>query len=146
MKSRLLAGDQHERTYVLVFEAGDDAVAGLLAFARAHEVGAAHFTAIGGFSQVVLGYFDLAARDYQPIALDEQVEVLTLSGDVTADASDQAPQVHAHVIVGRSDGTTRGGHLLAATVHPTLEVMLTEVAAHLRRRRDAATGLSLIDV
>jgi uncharacterized protein len=54
--------------------------------------------------------------------------------------------VHAHVVLGRSDGTAYGGHLLAAHVWPTLEVVVTEEPRHLRRTIDAQTGLALIDL
>ena len=72
----------------------------------------------------------------------EQVEVLSLIGDVAL--KDDAPQVHAHVVVGRSDGTTLGGHLVEARVRPTLEVILVETPEHLRKEVDPETGLALI--
>jgi uncharacterized protein len=75
---------------------------------------------------------------------EEQVEVLSLVGDVAL--KDGAPQVHAHVVVGKSDGTAHGGHILQAHVWPTLEVVLTESPKHLRRKTDAETGLAVIDV
>ncbi|MGN6733631.1 MAG: PCC domain-containing protein, partial [Candidatus Binatia bacterium] len=55
------------------------------------------------------------------------------------------PQVHAHVVVGKFDGSAHGGHILEARVWPTLEVMVTESPKHLRRKYDPETGLSLID-
>jgi predicted DNA-binding protein with PD1-like motif len=55
------------------------------------------------------------------------------------------PVVHAHLVVGRSDGTAHGGHLMRAIVRPTLEVIVSETPARLRRRLDPATGLPLID-
>lgn len=54
-------------------------------------------------------------------------------------------QPHVHVVLGRRDGTTRGRHLRAATVRPTLEVMVTESPRSLRRRFDPDAGLALID-
>ena len=133
-----------ERTYALVFDKGDEVVGGLESFAREQGVSAARFTAIGAFSDVKLGYFDRERRDYDEIPLPEQVEVLSLLGDVAT--KDGEPSVHAHVVVGRSDGSTRGGHLLEAHVWPTLEVILDESPAHLRKRSDAETGLALIDL
>jgi uncharacterized protein len=53
--------------------------------------------------------------------------------------------VHAHVVLGRSDGTALGGHLLEVHVWPTLEVVLDESPAHLRKRSDPETGPALID-
>ncbi len=131
------------RTWALIFDKGDEPVAGLTAFAKAQKLGAAHFTAIGAFSDVTLGYFDRAKRDYKKIPLREQVEVLSLIGDVALDTSE--PKVHAHVVVGRADGEARGGHLLEAHVWPTLEVVLVESPRHLRKRHDPETGLALID-
>ena len=99
-------------------------------------------TAIGAFSSVKLGYFDWETKAYRTIPVDEQVEVLSLLGDVAT--KDGEPAVHAHVVVGRSDGTTRGGHLLEAHVRPTLEVILDESPSHLRKRHDPESGLALI--
>jgi predicted DNA-binding protein with PD1-like motif len=131
------------RTWALVFDKADEPVSGLTAFAKAQALGGAHFTAIGAFSEVTLGYFDRKTRDYKKIPLREQVEVLSLIGDVALDRGE--PKVHAHVVIGRADGEARGGHLLEARVWPTLEVVLTESPRHLRKRHDPETGLALID-
>jgi uncharacterized protein len=58
--------------------------------------------------------------------------------------ADGAPATHAHVVLGRRDGSTVGGHLLHAAVWPTLEVMLHELPAHLQKRYDPEPGLTLI--
>src|SRR6185437_2953414 len=89
--------------------------------------GGSHFTAIGGCRAVILGYFEWKTKQYRPIPVDEQVEVLSLVGDVSV-APDGQPRVHAHIVIGKADGTAHGGHLLRATVRPTLEVILTESA------------------
>jgi uncharacterized protein len=47
-------------------------------------------------------------------------------------------------VLGTRDGTTRGGHLIEGYVRPTLELIVDEVPAHLRRRYDPDTGLALI--
>jgi predicted DNA-binding protein with PD1-like motif len=54
--------------------------------------------------------------------------------------------VHAHVVCGRRDGSTVGGHVQQATVRPTLEVMVTRAPETVRRRHDEASGLALIDL
>jgi predicted DNA-binding protein with PD1-like motif len=142
VKSRELATGG-ERSFVLVFETGDEAMAGLNRFAREEAISAARFTAIGAFSHVVLGYFDWQRKEYERIPVEEQVEVLALTGDVALERDE--PAVHVHVVVGRRDGSTRGGHLLEGRVRPTLEVMLVEAPTHLRKRVDAESGLALID-
>jgi predicted DNA-binding protein with PD1-like motif len=143
MRYQLLrAGD--ERTWAVVFDVDDEAAAGLDEFARAESLDAARFTAIGGFSRATLGYFDVATRRYQPIAVDEQVEVLSLLGDIAR--GDDGPKVHAHVVVGTETGEARGGHLLEGHVRPTLEVLVTESPGHLRRRFAPDFGIALIDL
>ena len=143
MKATFLYGDD-EKTYALIFDKGDEVVAELTGFARTHGVTAAHFTAIGALSEVTLGYFDRAKKDYTKIPVGEQVEVLSLVGDIAR--QDGEPKVHAHVVVGKADGTAHGGHLLSARVWPTLELVLTESPRALARRSDPESGLALIDV
>ena len=142
MKSRLLHANG-QKTFVLVLDKGDEAVAALTEFARERNLSAAHLTAIGAFSEVTLGYFDRERKDYVRIPMREQVEVLSLVGDIAIAKGE--PQLHAHVVVGKRDGSAHGGHLLEARVWPTLEVMVVESPAHLRRVKDAETGLALID-
>jgi uncharacterized protein len=137
--------DDRERTFALIYETGDEVVVGLKQFAREHKPRSAHFTAIGAFSDALLAYFDWPSKEYKDIPLDEQVEVLTLAGDI-AWGDDGAPVVHAHVVVGRADGSTRGGHLKRAHVRPTLELVLVEYPKHLERKFDAQSGLALIRI
>jgi len=140
MTSKLLDAD----TWALVFDRGDEAIAGLEAFVREQELTAASFTGIGAFSEAMLGYFDWQSKEYEEIPISEQVEVLSLIGDVAE--KDGEPAVHAHVVLGLRDGSARGGHLLRGIVRPTLEVVLHRSPAHLRKRHDAASGLALIDL
>ena len=133
-----------ERSVAIVFDTGDEPMKGLLDFAVREGLGSGHFTAIGAFEEVFLGYFDWDRKDYVRIPIREQVEVLSLIGDVALEAGE--PKVHAHVVVGKRDGTAHGGHLLEARVRPTLEVILIQPPEHLRRRFDARSKLALIDV
>ncbi len=143
MKATLLDGTERgRRTYAVVFDPGDEVIEGLTRFAREHDLGASQLTAVGAFSRATLGFFDLDRKEYLPIPIEEQVEVLSLVGDITEDADE--PKVHAHVVVGKRDGTAHGGHILEARVRPTLEVIVVESPRHLRRRTDPATGLALI--
>jgi predicted DNA-binding protein with PD1-like motif len=141
MRGQLITQDR-EKTYALIFDRGDEATSGLLDFAKQRGLAGSHFTAIGAFSHVILGYFDLTIKEFKKIRIGEQVEVLSLVGDIAL--KDGEPIVHAHVVVAKSDGTAWGGHLIEAHVRPTLEVMLVESPAHLHRRYDPETGLALI--
>jgi hypothetical protein len=144
MKARRLHASRGETTYVVILDRDDEVVKTLTDFANARGITAARFTAIGAFSAVTLGYFDRERKDYVKIPMREQVEVLSLIGDIALDQAE--PKLHAHAVVGTRDGSAHGGHLLEATVWPTLEVVLTESPKYLKRRMDPEVGLALIDL
>lgn len=132
-------------TWALVFDAGDEAFSLLSDWVVERGVTSARLTAIGAFERAVVGYFDWESKEYEEIPVEEQVEVLSLVGDVAL-SPDGDPVVHAHVVLGRRGGSTVGGHLLEGHVRPTLEVVLDEAPAHLRKRHDPESGLALIDL
>jgi len=142
MRSQPLSGADG-RTFALVFERGEEVASGLLRFAREHELHAARFTALGALQDGVLGYWDPAMKDYRRIVIQEQVEVLSLVGNVAL-GPDGSPRVHAHIVVGKSDGSAHGGHLLEGHVFPTLEVVIEQSPTTLQRRTDPDTGLALL--
>lgn len=135
-------GEPGRRVLVVVCEKGDEAVGAVSAAVTERGIRAAQVAAVGGLQRGELGYFDRATRDYLRIPVSEQVEVLSLVGDVAE--RDGRPTLHVHAVLGRRDGSTVGGHLLSGTVWPVLEVMITEVAAGLARRFDPETGLALL--
>jgi uncharacterized protein len=143
MKHKVLNAHD-ERTIALVFEPGEEVIVPLTHFAQEYNIRAARFTAIGAFSEAMLGYFDLDTKEYVRIPVKEQVEVLSLIGDIAVE--DKRPKLHAHAVVGKRDGSAHGGHLLSARVRPTLEVLLIESPNYLARRFNPTYGLALIDV
>lgn len=143
MQQKLLADGGGQRTFAIVFETGEEVLTCLQSFVRDHRISAAQMTAIGAFSDVVLKYFDWETKKYIDNRVNEQVEVASLIGDV-ATAPSGEPALHIHLVVGRRDGTAMAGHLGQAHVRPTLEVILTESPAHLRKFKDPETGLALI--
>ena len=144
MRSTLIDQRDGLRTFVVVLATGDEAVSILTTFAGEQRLGASHFTAIGAFSRAVVAYFDWSSKTYRHVRIDEQVEVLSLMGDITKDGD--TPKLHAHVVLGKRDASAHGGHLVEAVVRPTLEIVVTELPRPLHRRVDPESGLALIDV
>jgi predicted DNA-binding protein with PD1-like motif len=143
MKTKLLHESDGKRTFAVILGTGDEALSCLKAFATKELLGGAQITAIGALSQARLTYFDWETKAYQPIEVSEQVEVASLVGDV-AMGPDGTPSVHVHAVLGRRDGAALAGHLEEAYVRPTLEIIVTEMPAHLCKAKDAETGLALI--
>jgi uncharacterized protein len=136
--------DASGRRLLVVLAKGEEACQALKELAAKERLGTARITAVGGFAKATLGYFDRERRSYTPIAVPEQAEVLSLLGDI-AEGADGKPAVHLHAILGRPDGTTRGGHLLEGHVWPTLEVVIDTSPRQLRKRIDPETGLALFE-
>jgi len=144
MKFRQVLKDAGERILIAVLDPGEEVKKTITNLARDQGLTAASLTAIGAFRSATVGWFDFAQKDYRRIAVDEQCEVLTILGDI-AIVDDGGPSLHIHCVLGLSDGSTRGGHLLEGYVHPTLEVVITETPAVLRRTVRPELGIALID-
>jgi uncharacterized protein len=137
--------EEHPRTYALIFETGDELATSLKQFAVQRKLAGSSFKAIGALSSVKLGWFNWETKKYETaVALNEQVELLSLIGDIAL--KDGEPQVHAHVVVGKRDGTAHGGHLLEAVVRPTCELILIESPRHLQKQIDRESGIALIRI
>src|SRR5262249_56419587 len=144
MKSKS-TNDGVERTFILILDQGEEAFKSITDFADRENISGASVVAIGAFSEARVGWFDLDAKRYRPIEVNQQCEVLSLVGDV-AQGDDGKASLHLHAVLGLQDGTLRGGHFLSGTVQPTLEVTITESVVHLRRKKRPDLGIALINV
>jgi predicted DNA-binding protein with PD1-like motif len=143
MKYQIINNDQ-QKTFAVVLESGEEVMEQIMEFAKEQKISTSQFTAIGAFSETTAGFFDFSIRDYKKILFNEQMEVLTLTGDITLFEGEY--KIHAHVVLGKEDGSAHGGHLLKAIVHPTLEIILNESPASLKREIDKESGLALIKI
>jgi predicted DNA-binding protein with PD1-like motif len=128
---------------VVVLDAKEEAFSTLAGFATTEGLTAASVTAIGALEKATVGWFDFASRSYLKIPIDEQCEVLSLLGDIATDDNGKA-SLHLHAVLGLQGGSTRGGHFLDGIVRPTLEAVIVETPAHLRRRHRQDLGIALI--
>jgi predicted DNA-binding protein with PD1-like motif len=140
MKAKILT-QNGEKNQALIFETGDEVISTITDFVRREKIRAAHFTGIGAFSSATLAYFDWEKKSYLDLPVNEQVEVLVLTGDIAWKGNE--PVAHVHVVLGCRDGSTRGGHLKKGLVRPTLEISFSQAGA-LERHFDPASGLALI--
>src|ERR1700750_2104330 len=145
MKSTKIAGDTGSETRVVILDSGEEAFAALTKFANEAGISAASLTGIGALEKRTIGGFDFDKKTYKKIEVEQQCEVLSAIGDVAV-GDDGKASLHVHVVLGLADGTTRGGHLLAGTARPTLEVVLTDTPVQLRRKKKPGLGIALIDV
>jgi hypothetical protein len=143
MQAKLVKDTPQEKVYTVIFYKGDEVLSGLTDFAIQHKIEDAHFTAIGAVSGGTLAWLDPRNKIYHRISVAEQVEVLSLIGDVAT--FNGKPVVHMHAVLGKPNGNTIGGHVFELNVNPTLEVFVTVNATPLRKKPDDASGMKLID-
>ena len=129
---------------MLVCDIDDDPIERLQAFAREHNIAGADFNGVGAFRQATIRYFDWESKQYRDNQVPGQVEVAAIAGNIALEPDGSGHKVHAHVVLGRPDGSALAGHLKSAQVRPTLEMVLNEHTVPLEREHDQQTGLDLI--
>ena len=144
MKYKPLQSDSGRRLFASVFDVDDEMPERLQQLCEHERIFCASLSAIGGFRSATLAFYDMQSKRYEPIAVNEQVECLSLLGNVTQ--YEGKPKIHVHCVVGHRDGRTTGGHLLSAVVRPTLELLIAELPTALARTDRPDIGIPLIDL
>jgi predicted DNA-binding protein with PD1-like motif len=143
MQAKLVKDAAGEQVYSIIFYKDDDVMSGLTDFAIAHKVSDAHFTSIGAVSGATLAWLDIPKKMYRRIAVTQQVEVVSLIGDIAV--FNGVPIVHMHAVLCKPDGSTIGGHVFELIANPTVEVFMTVNTTPLIKKADDASGMKLID-
>jgi uncharacterized protein len=131
-------------TWIVRLTTGEEIGAAIVSVAAAEKIDAGTVLGIGAAYDVVLGYFDRETRAYERKTFAEEMEILSLSGNLSI--KENRPFAHVHVTLGRRDFTTIGGHLFEGKAGATCELVIRPLAGYLRRVRDEATGVFLLDV
>lgn len=114
----------------------------VVALAKKEKISTALLSAIGGVDELRVAYFNHGTKKYEDHDYHEELEVTSLLGNVTI--KDGKPFVHIHGTFGRRDMSVVGGHVVSATVHPLLELVVTPTTNKAVRRFDDEVGLSVI--
>lgn len=130
-------------TYVLRLETGVDALKQLEGFCLQKQIRSGSVELIGAVSSARLGYYDQADRVYSDFVVEGDLEIISFLGNISL--KDGAPFVHAHVCLGRGDGSTVAGHGFELTVFAA-EARLTAYGGEVTRSFDEETGLTLMDL
>ena len=130
--------------YQVRFESGETLADSLLAWLAEQGIGYASMTGLGAVSRATVAYWNAETRRYEHHDLVEQLEVVSLIGNVSI--KDGAPFTHIHVTLGGRDLSIRGGHFIDATVHPNLEMWVRTETENVQRRLEEDSGLFLMDL
>src|SRR4051794_12835080 len=128
----------------LRFLSGEHVLAPLLDWVGAENIGYASLTGVGAVSAATVSYWNAETIQYETHDLTEQMEVVSLIGNVSL--RDGQPFVHAHVGLGRSDLSLIGGHVNELIVHPTLEISIVPGPVSIHRALDESCGLYVMQL
>ena len=121
---------------------GKDLITSIENFCTASDIQAATFSVIGAVSSATIGAYDQKQRVYVTFTENMPMEVVTCIGNVSL--KDQAPVIHAHIVLGDERGKIIGGHLFSETILYAGEMDLQElIGKPLERVCDRKTGLFL---
>jgi len=93
---------------------------------------------IGQLKTAQLGYF-IEKGNYAPQTFTNELELLSLTGNICKHESDYA--LHLHAILGDKEKNTIGGHFISGTISITGEIVLLKSDINIKRNIDDKTGL-----
>ncbi|MCR4310971.1 MAG: DNA-binding protein [Candidatus Taylorbacteria bacterium] len=134
----LTDGQQH----IVRFDKGEEVIAGIKDFCDEYEIKAGSLSGIGATGGVVLSYYKVSEKEYEDKVCEEELEIVSLSGNISRMGSDVV--VHAHGVFSDATMKTYGGHVKKLTVSVTCEVVITTFPGALDRAHDEDTGVNLL--
>ena len=133
------------RVFTARLERGERLLDAIVHIAKDFEIRGGFVNAIGALHPAEIKYFREDLQDYESLLIDEMVELLSASGSISILEGD--PMVHLHVVVGRADGTTLGGHCGAqSTIHITGEVYIYETQDPIYRSKGIDSPVNLLNL
>ncbi len=130
--------------YMIRMEKGEDILNTLRSFAETKRIRAAVFEGIGSVNKASLGHYDFVTRKYKFETFQEDLEILTLSGNIST--MNRTPLPHAHVTLGRRDFSVIGGHLDEGSSANMVEIGLKQLPGQLVKAKDEQMGLNVLQL
>ena len=130
-----------ENTVIVRMDRNEDLFAELKKVALKENIKLASISALGTFSHMNVGVYDLVQRKFVGNDFDGMFEIVSLTG--TINTMDGEYYCHLHTAAGDKTGNVYGGHLSAGTVGATLEMVITVIDGTVDRVKDPDTGLNI---
>lgn len=131
-------------SYLVRLETGEEIFSAVSTFAAEHKIEAGVVSGIGSAANIVLGYYDHTAREYLRRTVPEEMEIVSLLGNISLKDGRAFP--HLHVTLGGRDSQALAGHLFEGRVTATCELVIRSLPGRAERRKDEAAGLYLLDL
>jgi predicted DNA-binding protein with PD1-like motif len=121
---------------------GADLLNELTSICAEKDIKLGRITAIGAVSRARVGFYNQKKHEYEFISLDQPLEILSLTGNISL--RDSKPVIHAHIALSDSTGKSYGGHLVPGTIVFACEWIIEVFdGPAFERAIDRQTGLPL---
>ncbi|MBQ9485464.1 MAG: DNA-binding protein [Clostridia bacterium] len=124
----------------LRLDRGDEIAESIKTVAEKENIAAANISGIGATDGFTVGVFDESKKDYERFSFCGNHEITALVGNISRKGG--KVYVHLHITCAGSGGKVVGGHLLAANVSLTAEIIISVASANVSRKHDAAEGIN----
>ena len=131
------------RRYVLKFGKGENYPNSFVKFLEKEKIDGGFFYGLGAGTDPEVAFYDIAKKKYLKKRFKGDLEVLNLTGNISKSGKEIV--IHQHVTLGKRNFEAVGGHLMNMLIGGTLEIFLI-VTPPLKRSKDSATGLNLLEV
>jgi predicted DNA-binding protein with PD1-like motif len=127
----------------LVCRRGEEIINALTTYVAQNNITSAHLTGLGAVDEIEIAYYDVATQEYETHHLDEALEILNLTGNISTDNTGKTI-IHVHGTFARRDLSVIGGHVTSMRVSGVGEIHLQTFSSGMHRRYDDETGLQVL--
>jgi predicted DNA-binding protein with PD1-like motif len=129
------------RLYQGRLDKGVEIVSGLFSVLKQFKVFSGVISGIGAVSEAELGYFNAQTKAYEKVLFQENLEIVSLRGNISQKDNEVFP--HLHAVLSKQDLSAIGGHLFSGIVYAFEFEILPFEETPFARTFDEATGLFL---
>ena len=126
---------------VLRAQKGEEVVSLLTRLIDEEKITCGRVTGIGATDKITIGLYNVGTQEYHKATIEEEMEILSLSGNLTR--KDGNPYVHVHGAFATLD-KVYGGHVNEVWISATAEIIIDVIDLVVEREIDKETGLNLI--
>ncbi len=129
---------------VVRIDKGEELCAMLLELAEKEDIRMAGVTGIGASGDVTLGVFNPRIKEYKSVRYEGDYEIASVTGNLSR--RDGKPYLHLHAVIGSpAKGECHAGHLNAAVISATCELVIDVIDGEVGRKFSDDIGLNLYE-
>jgi len=128
--------------YILRIDRGEEVVATLKTFCTDQNITLGGVTAIGAANRATIGLFNTETKQYQSMELTGDFEITSVAGNIST--MNGEVYLHLHATLSDAQYHTFGGHLNAAFISGTCELIIDVMDGACDREFSSTVGLNLL--